>query len=317
VELEHFRSLLRDSDSYTAFRNAVLDAGYQFNNNWLQTEYNTANAATQSAAQWASYESEGVEVLEYSTVGDDRVRPAHQALDGFTALLSNPIWNLIYPPNDWNCRCWVVPGISDNIDGVKIDPDFLKDEIPKYFQRNWGKTKVLFDSDHPYFKNSYGDIKQWGAEEIYNMPSVSNLYKKFEYEAKIEFGSKEEANKWWSDEAGGQRKFFDVEDKKGLTIRFDNKFRNHVFEDNTDERYLIIANIKDIVQQPDEIWTVRNGDTLTRHYLKYYKDFPQIVSVENDGGMRAYTFHDFNKNGKLNKKEIEKVRRGQLVYRKN
>ena len=46
---------------------------------------------------------------QYMTVGDDRVRPEHAVLDYFVARASDPVWNKIYPPNGFNCRCIVVP----------------------------------------------------------------------------------------------------------------------------------------------------------------------------------------------------------------
>jgi len=45
---------------------------------------------------------------QYLTVGDDRVRPEHAVIDGFTARAVDPVWNKIYPPNGFNCRCIVI-----------------------------------------------------------------------------------------------------------------------------------------------------------------------------------------------------------------
>lgn len=45
---------------------------------------------------------------QYLTVGDDRVRPEHAVLDYFTAHAIDPVWNKIYPPNGFNCRCIVI-----------------------------------------------------------------------------------------------------------------------------------------------------------------------------------------------------------------
>ncbi|HKV94893.1 MAG TPA: phage minor head protein [Candidatus Angelobacter sp.] len=43
----------------------------------------------------------------YRTAGDDRVRPAHAALDGFCAKYNDVVWNRLYPPCGYNCRCTV------------------------------------------------------------------------------------------------------------------------------------------------------------------------------------------------------------------
>lgn len=44
----------------------------------------------------------------YSTVGDDRVRPEHAVLDGLVRPKDDPIWQTIWPPNGWNCRCQLI-----------------------------------------------------------------------------------------------------------------------------------------------------------------------------------------------------------------
>jgi SPP1 gp7 family putative phage head morphogenesis protein len=41
--------------------------------------------------------------FQYHTVGDDRVRPTHAQMDGYIARRDDPVWNLWYPPNGFNC----------------------------------------------------------------------------------------------------------------------------------------------------------------------------------------------------------------------
>ncbi len=53
--------------------------------------------------------AEALPFWQYMTVGDDRVRPEHAAIDGFQARVIDPVWNKIYPPNGFNCRCIVIP----------------------------------------------------------------------------------------------------------------------------------------------------------------------------------------------------------------
>lgn len=42
---------------------------------------------------------------QYLAVGDARTRPAHVALNGAIFKADDPIWQRIYPPNGFNCRC--------------------------------------------------------------------------------------------------------------------------------------------------------------------------------------------------------------------
>jgi len=45
---------------------------------------------------------------KYQTVGDERVRDSHAALDGLVLPANHPFWTRHYPPWDWGCRCQVV-----------------------------------------------------------------------------------------------------------------------------------------------------------------------------------------------------------------
>lgn len=46
---------------------------------------------------------------QYKTHGDGNVRPSHAALNGKIFPAGHDIWQRIFPPHDWGCRCLVVP----------------------------------------------------------------------------------------------------------------------------------------------------------------------------------------------------------------
>jgi SPP1 gp7 family putative phage head morphogenesis protein len=46
--------------------------------------------------------------FKYVTVGDDRVRDTHIALDGVTLPKDDPFWQTNTPPNGWACRCTII-----------------------------------------------------------------------------------------------------------------------------------------------------------------------------------------------------------------
>ena len=78
----------------------------------LDTVFNTNMQKAYSLGRYEQMTEPGVlsalPFWEYMTVGDDRVRPEHAVLDGFQARAEDPVWNKIYPPNGFNCRCTVI-----------------------------------------------------------------------------------------------------------------------------------------------------------------------------------------------------------------
>lgn len=316
TELKHFRALMvKDGQlrDFVDFRNAVTDAGYTFNLNYLNTEWSTAVSTAQTAAEFSRFGEN--EPIQISTAGDDKVRPEHQVLDGYTALKSDPIWVRLCPPFDWFCRCRLIPGVASKIDASINKSELLKSaKVPKHFQRNPALSKVVFKDDHPYFANHRGKETELTAEQVYNMPSVDKLYDQLDFPQAARLNSKEAAIKWWTDRTGDVRGSFDAKDYSGFTIRFDKTFRKHVFEDNAERRYLTINNVEDIIQNPDEVWSLMERGKLKRFYLKYYDDFPYVVRADNKGD--AYTFHPFDNGGAINIKSLEKLRRGILLFRK-
>ena len=151
---------------------------------WLLTEQNTAFAQAQAADQWVRTEqmSETFPLLQYQTVGDQRVRPEHRLWDGVIRPVNDEFWQTRYPPNDWNCRCIVIRLRRGQITNLKHQLDKVNKELEaegltpfksmkntsKVFNTNPAKSKYIFkESETQYFadakeakvkkgKNNYG-----------------------------------------------------------------------------------------------------------------------------------------------------------------
>jgi SPP1 gp7 family putative phage head morphogenesis protein len=75
----------------------------------LEAIFRTQMSTAYSAARWHALQAPEVQRalwgFRYATVGDDRVRPAHQLLEGVTLPKDDAFWDRNWPPNGWACRC--------------------------------------------------------------------------------------------------------------------------------------------------------------------------------------------------------------------
>jgi SPP1 gp7 family putative phage head morphogenesis protein len=80
---------------------------------YVETLLRTQTQLAYGAAAWQEYNSPVIDEIlwgyEYSTVGDDRVRENHAALDGVVLPKDDPFWRNFFPPNGYNCRCQAIP----------------------------------------------------------------------------------------------------------------------------------------------------------------------------------------------------------------
>nr|DAK31769.1 MAG TPA: minor capsid component [Caudoviricetes sp.] len=98
---------------------------------------------------------------QYVAVQDSRTRPSHMALHGKVYRFDDPIWDTLYPPNGWGCRCRV-RALSDfqlNNLGLSVD------ESGGRLQEEWalaGTDPLSGEETHSkitVFKTNQGTIK--------------------------------------------------------------------------------------------------------------------------------------------------------------
>lgn len=113
-------------------RNGIVPA----NSFELEAVFRTQTNFAYSAGAWAAAQDPVVDEIlwgyKYVTVGDDRVRDEHAALEGTTAPKDDAIWRSIWPPNGWACRCQILfifkerkiekPPSSIEVDGRVVIP---------------------------------------------------------------------------------------------------------------------------------------------------------------------------------------------------
>ena len=326
TEMLEFRNLMYDKKtkemlSYADFRAQVVERGKTFNDDYLKTECNTAKQSAIMAHKWDTLDTE---YLQFTTVGDNRVRPEHAALDGKTYPKDSSFWNRAYPPLSWNCRCTVVPGIArdfkpaQKVADEKTVSSFVKGTI---FDNNVGKTRLIFTDGHPYFVNL--DTKETKALDYksYGLPSIEKMQTAIGVTRHEEFATIEEYEAYWKTMTNSKHGI-SLTDPVGQTVLFpdgeltkkgkpNDNFKQHIAnKTEIPARMRLVANIEDIINKPSEIWSVVNPSykrtPITTHYIKFYQDkVLVVVTLENE----AKTMFDLTLDGFA-------TRRGILLYKK-
>ncbi len=157
---EAFPSLLDENGNrkpFERFLNDVQKIDDTYNANYLRAEYNFVQASAQMAAKWEQFAEDGDRYnLQYRTAGDDKVRPAHAALNGVTLPPSDPFWQTYYPPNGWNCRCTVVQvrkskyPVTPHDEAMKRGEEALQDDTKGIFHFNPGIQQKTMPDYNPY-----------------------------------------------------------------------------------------------------------------------------------------------------------------------
>lgn len=131
----------------------------KYNKTYLGVENTDIEYAMQIALAWVLAEKH--QQLTYMTQNDDRVRPWHFALQGFSASKDDfPSWMI--PPIEWGCRCFLVDYNGDSIiNSVKnINAKYEKPkQLDGVFSESVAKCGRIFSKSHRYFKVGNKDKK--------------------------------------------------------------------------------------------------------------------------------------------------------------
>ena len=304
AEVSELNRLFRESKGYSDFRKKARALLKVYNEQWLRTEYNTAVSVAESASTYRRLKAQ-VRIFpfwEYRTVGDNRVRLEHQALEGLTLPTDDPRWQKIMPPNGWNCRCYITPRMKHEGENVDFEAmqkrcdDYL--ESPEWkqceaqgFGINRANEAEVFTANQMYihkFPNMSSKTlekitpQEWGVRE-----SVDTLKREAENEVPKYEGSADEwfeANKVVEDGT----ELLKVEDyigrvwqmaKAAFVTHSTNAVKKRGF------RTEFLNAIREVAASPDEVWLARerkdriNKVKALNNYvmIKYYKDIALAV----------------------------------------
>lgn len=317
AEAQELNSLFRRSTSFDLFYiNATLKTEV-YNKAWLKTEY---HAALRVGAAASSYQrllstADVYPFWEYQTVEDDAVRPEHQKLHGIVLPWDDPRWDKIFPPNGWNCRCYVLAKMRSDIKDDQVtrsrdivDAFFETDEWKKAKKSGWGVNRALarevFSENQFYIDNFFED----GSKAINQLkPSDYNL-KEYDEARKIASYNMPDYKRSADDFLN------DLEDRDNEKVLTDYSKRPILAPTSSvkaSDANLLQA-MNETIQKPNEVW-MNGKDLESLIYIKYYQDKTLIVHVSTNGG-KGLSVIKWTAISKAS--DVEKSRSGLLIKEK-
>ncbi len=143
--------------SFRNFRKATKGIEKDYNEKWLQTEYNTAVRSARMAVKWRDFlKTEHLYPnLEYMQSRASHKREEHLEYVGTILPIRHSWWDTHLPPTDWNCKCWVRPTDKE----PTAVPD--ADAISGVFANNPGKTGEFVNiKATPYYLHTAEEVRQ-------------------------------------------------------------------------------------------------------------------------------------------------------------
>jgi SPP1 gp7 family putative phage head morphogenesis protein len=167
---------------FAEFRKEAIKELAKYNKAYLETEYLYTTENARAAKRWTRIWNDRnlLGCLEYVTVGDDRVRPAHRTLNGTVQPVTSSFWNTYYPPIGYRCRCTTKSHecgdvqITEILSTVENKASVHPIKIDRQFRFNSGKKKIIFSPYHPYFTDVPERLKSWALNN-FGLPMVKNI----------------------------------------------------------------------------------------------------------------------------------------------
>lgn len=328
AEVQELNALFRSAKTVDDFLSQARELTDKFNVAWARTEYATAN---QIASATATYErlkgQSGVfPYWEYRVVDDGKTRLEHMELNGVILPYNDPLWGQIYPPNGWNCRCYVVPRMRHEVG--EVDLNTMRSRVETYFDSiDWENAKaqgfgvnrseqaVVFDANQMYIRKfpqmAAKYLDKLGAAD-FNLKGIS----KCKQEAPTELPKYDEGAGQWYDRHSKDG-VVQLPDQAGrLLVIKPSSFKAHT-SGGKESRTPYLTALTDAVKNPSEIWlnSEKPGAGAYDNYtiIKYYRDEVLMVCCRIEGGKvnQVRTWFPLHES-----KKVERMRRrGLLIYK--
>lgn len=130
------------------------DLSDKYHLRYASVENEDVRYSAEMAYKWVTLYSAST-WLTYMTMNDDRVRPWHRELEGFSAPRDLfPQWMI--PPIEWGCRCRLEDlsgnAVENSIRDVSAKAPRKPRQIDDIFSESLCRCGRIFGKSHPYFR---------------------------------------------------------------------------------------------------------------------------------------------------------------------
>lgn len=316
-EAQQLNELFRKVKSFREFYDNASAMLKVHNRQWLETEYNTSIAAGESASTYARLLKQ-VDIFpywQYKTVGDEKVRHSHMLLHDVVLPWNSPLWKYIMPPNDWNCRCYIVPRTKAEVTKEQIKASEAKvkayinsEAFKKAAKGGWGinrASKGMVFTENQHYTTDYLDavkkLNQLNHADyrLTDLKTIIQQQKGEELVLKYAADQRDEAvNAFFEDLEKASAKRYLLNDVAGRQVSI---MKATITSHTTDriekyaDRHIYLDAVPDVLKTPDEIWLNSYGrDKMNNYiYIKYYKDtvLAVVARLRDDLTLEIETWH--------------------------
>lgn len=262
----------------------------------------------------------------YNAILDSNTRPSHRALHGKVFRADDPIWDKIYPPNDWNCRCSVIPLDDDDLKEMNLKVSRGNNELinelnpGEGWDYNPGKAFLEFDNNFGQFNQ----IKEQKTFKDYNSLPIEDIPDEYFsdmdelYPPLNKIGEERFINLIKREFRLDNNNFsiINTADDDKAIITLDRL--KHIWQ-KRDGREQFIKLLKPTLQSPYEVYlslykSDKNFVEYRKIYIGLYKDkkkrpFFVVLRMEKDSTIFWNAFPQ-------KPRDLDKIRRGILIYKK-
>jgi SPP1 gp7 family putative phage head morphogenesis protein len=307
-------------NSFNEFRDAARPLIKDLDVNHLRTEWDFAVATGQGASRFNQflYEKDTVtNFWQYQTVGDDHVRVKHALLDGRIFSFDDKAARVLWPPNDFGCRCDETQYLDDAKGKTTTGDEAVNligwtDKQKKIFGINRAETGEVFTANQQYVKdngiaNSIDAIK-YSDYGLKDLAQSGKGKKNISVDKTI---TKENAAELFKPVKGQNYMGYTDHLQRKIVLKKD-VFKQHTkgnYTSDKERRHQLVPNIEEALQQPDEVWFNQyQSKQFQAVYVKHYGDTSFAVTTSlGKQNLEIQTWYEL---------KGEALRKGMLTYQK-